>query len=128
MASSPPRPVSRPLLCSVKHTFLIPICTVSATLNITSLYHDTLLDRVGHADPRFRPLLPAPPHTRYTRAWADRVDGYRYAARALEILRFTQLFLEMGLRRTVRPRTKWRAIVALETLKCVEQGHTIHSG
>jgi peroxin-16 len=90
---------------------------VAATLNLTSLYHDRLLDAAARTDARYRPLLPSTPHTRYTRAWAERVPGYARAARALEVLRFVQLFVEMGLRRAVRPATKWRAIVLLEALK-----------
>jgi peroxin-16 len=91
--------------------------TVSATLNVTSLYHDTLLDKVARDDPRYKPLLPSSPHTRYTRSWADRVGSYKWAARMLEVIKFTQLFIEMGLRRKVSVKTKWRGIVLLETIK-----------
>ena len=37
-----------------------------------SMYHDTLLAKVGHSDPKYKPLLPSSPHTRYTRAWSEK--------------------------------------------------------
>jgi peroxin-16 len=86
---------------------------------VTSLYHDTLLEKVARDDKRYKPLLPSSPHTRYTRAWAERVGSYRWAARALEVIQFTQLFIEMGLRRKASPKTKWRGIVLLEFIKSV---------
>jgi peroxin-16 len=84
---------------------------------VTSLYHDTLLDKVAQADKRYKPILPSSPHTRFTRAWTERVGPYKWAARMLEIIQFTQLFIEMGLRRRVRSQTKWRAVVLLECIK-----------
>jgi peroxin-16 len=91
--------------------------SVAATLNVTSLYHDTLLEKVARDDPRYKPLLPSTPHTRYTRAWASRVDGYKWTARMLEVIKFTQLFVEMSLRRNVKPKAKWRFVVLLESIK-----------
>lgn len=91
---------------------------VSATLNVTSMYHDTLLAKVARDDPRYKPILPPSPHTRYTRAWTSRNTGYKWAARMLELIQFTQLLVEMGLRRRTSPRTKWRGVVLLELVKC----------
>jgi peroxin-16 len=92
---------------------------VSASLNVMSLYHDTLLARITQSDPKYKPLIPTSLHTRYTRAWSDKNYRYKWAARALELVRFTELVIEMGLRRKVSSRNKWRAIVLLEVLKCV---------
>ena len=92
---------------------------VSATLNVMSMYHDTLLAKVGQSDPKYKPVLPSAPHTRYTRAWCDKDARYKWFARALELIRFTELLLEMGLRRKVSQKTRWRGIVLLEVIKCV---------
>lgn len=90
---------------------------LSASLNVMSLYHDTLLAKIAQSDPKYRPLIPTSFHTRYTRAWSDKNYRYKWAARALELIRFTELVIEMGLRRKVSTRNKWRAIVLLEVLK-----------
>lgn len=82
-----------------------------------SLYHDTLLSRIAHADPKFKPLLPPSPHSRYTRAWSDKSVKYKWAARTLEMIRFVELVVEMGLRRKVSNKNKWRGIVLLEMIK-----------
>ncbi|KAI0825066.1 peroxisome membrane protein [Trametes gibbosa] len=92
---------------------------LSAILNIMSMYHDTLLARVAQTDPKYKPLLPASPHTRYTRAWSEKDGRYKWAARALELLRFTELLVEMGLRRKVSRQTRWKGIVVLEALKAL---------
>lgn len=82
-----------------------------------SLYHDTLLAKIVKSDPKYKPLIPTSLHTRYTRAWSDRNSRYKWAARALELLRFTELLIEMGLRRKVSAKNKWRAIILLEFIK-----------
>lgn len=90
---------------------------MSASLNVTSLYHDTLLAKVARDDPRYKPVLPPSTHTRYTRAWTSRNGGYKWVARMLELIQFTQLLIEMGMRRRTSMRTKWRGIVLLEVIK-----------
>ncbi|KAH9858131.1 peroxisome membrane protein [Lenzites betulinus] len=92
---------------------------LSAILNVMSIYHDTLLARVAQTDPKYKPLLPASPHTRYTRAWSEKDGRYKWAARALEILRFTELLVEMGLRRKVSNKTRWRGIILVEAVKAL---------
>ncbi|KIM85153.1 hypothetical protein PILCRDRAFT_349833 [Piloderma croceum F 1598] len=92
---------------------------LSASLNVMSLYHDTLLAKIAQNDPKYKPLIPTSLHTRYTRAWSDKNPRYKWAARALELIRFTELLVEMGLRRKVSSQNKWRAIVSLEVLKAL---------
>ncbi|KAK2461943.1 hypothetical protein APHAL10511_006406 [Amanita phalloides] len=92
---------------------------LSALLNALSMYHDTLLERFVRSDPKYKPLIPSSLHTRYTRAWAEKNVLYKWAARSLELIRFAQLLIEMGLRRTVSPRTRWRGVIALETIKAL---------
>ena len=84
-----------------------------------SLYHDTLLAKIVQSEPKYKPLIPTSLHTRYTRAWSDKNSHYKWAARALELVRFTELVIEMGLRRKVSTQNKWRGIVLLEVIKYV---------
>ncbi|KAI0308241.1 peroxisome membrane protein [Multifurca ochricompacta] len=92
---------------------------LSASLNALSLYHDTLLIRAIENEPKYKPLLPPTLHSRFTRAWADNHARYRWTARTLELIRFVELLLEMGLRRRVTAKNRWRAIAALEAAKVV---------
>ncbi|ESK97918.1 peroxisomal membrane protein pex16 (peroxin-16) [Moniliophthora roreri MCA 2997] len=92
---------------------------LSASLNMMSMYHDTLLARLVKTDPNIRALLPSSMHTRFTRAWADKDCRYKWIARILEIIRFTELVVEMGLRRRLSNRSRWRGIVLLEILKAL---------
>ncbi|KAL1720702.1 peroxisome membrane protein [Schizophyllum commune] len=92
---------------------------LSASLNALSLYHDTLLTRVVAADPKYRPLIPTSLHTRFTRAWSDRNAQYKWLARSLELIRFTELMLEMILKRKTSEKTRWRGIVFLEAIKAI---------
>ncbi|OCH96144.1 peroxisome membrane protein [Obba rivulosa] len=91
--------------------------SLSAALNVMSMYHDTLLARCLQSAPKYKPLLPSSPHAKYTRAWCEKNTVYKWAARVLELIRFTQLLIEMGLRRKASPRTRWRGIVLLEVIK-----------
>jgi len=91
--------------------------SLSAALNVMSMYHDTLLARYLQNIPKHKPLIPSSPHAKYTKAWCDKNGVYKWAARVLELIRFTQLLVEMGLRRTASPRTRWRGIVLLEVIK-----------
>ncbi|KAL0576351.1 hypothetical protein V5O48_005610, partial [Marasmius crinis-equi] len=86
-------------------------------MNMMSMYHDTLLARLVSSDPNLRSLLPPSMHTRFTRAWADKDARYKWIARVLEVIRFTELLIEMGLRRKASDRSRWRGVVLLEVLK-----------
>ncbi|KAF8445898.1 peroxisome membrane protein [Boletus edulis BED1] len=92
---------------------------LSALLNIISLYHDTLLTRIMKNDPQWRPILPTPLHSKYTRAWSDKDALYKWVARALELARYTQLLVEMVMRRKLSARARWRGIVLMETVKAI---------
>lgn len=123
MQSWPLRLVS--LLSHVFDLASLNLCnvTVAASLNVLSLYHDTLLARIIEAEPKHQPLLPPSLHTRYTRAWADNCVRYKWIARVLELVRFTELLIEMGLRRRFSEKGRWRGIVLLEAIKYV---HILH--
>lgn len=114
------------LVSEACQSILLPTCliynqtysvAVSALLNTISLYHDTLLTRIVKSDPQWRPILPTPLHTKYTRAWSDKDTLYKWAARALELIRFSQLLVEMVMRRKLRLRARWRGLVLMETVK-----------
>jgi len=89
------------------------------------MFNDNLLDKAVHADPNYRPLIPPSLHSRFTRAWSDNDYGYKWAARMLELLRFTQLLIEMGLRRKASAKSRWRVIVLIEVLKYVFRLQTV---
>jgi len=97
---------------------------LNATLNLLSLYHDTLLARrlrlVQERDPKLaKPLIPPSPHNRYTRTWSDKDSFYKWGGRALEIIRYTELLIEMGLRRSTSKKNRWRGLVLIEILKAI---------
>lgn len=99
--------------CVTEYTSL----AVSALLNVISLYHDTLLAKFVKSNPQWRPILPTSLHTKYTRAWSDKDAVYKWVARALELIKFTQLLVEMVMRRKLATRARWRGIVLMETVK-----------
>jgi peroxin-16 len=92
--------------------------TVTTVLNLISFYHDTLLARRFVGD-KFTPLIPLSDHSRYTRAWTEKRVPYKHVARALEIIRYIQLVIEMYLRRRGADHTAWRGILTLEAIKSV---------
>jgi len=93
---------------------------LSATLNLLSLYHDTVIARrIAQTDPKFKPLIPPSLHSRYTRAWADKDNVYKWVARVLETLKFVELVVEMGLRRKLGQKGRWRGVVTLEVVKAI---------
>lgn len=92
---------------------------LSALLNVTSLYHDTLLAKIAQSDTKRKPILPVALHTKYTRAWCEKDRIYKWAARAVEFIRFTQLLIEMGMRRKFSEKNRWRGIVVIESIKVI---------
>ena len=116
-STTPPLPICPVLIIIHFSSSLVLIHTVSAALNVMSMYHDTLLAKMVKADPKNKPLLPSSLHTRYTRAWSEKTPFYRWAARALELIRFVELLVEMGLRRKTSAENRWRGILFLESIK-----------
>jgi len=92
---------------------------LSATLNLLSLYHDTIIARRLKQVPKFKPLLPPSLNSRYTRAWSDRDSLYKWIARVLEMIRFLELVMEMGMRRKFGQKGRWRGIITLEVVKAI---------
>ncbi|KAG6911993.1 hypothetical protein DXG01_000241 [Tephrocybe rancida] len=114
-------------LASEARQLLLPIFTliwinnvirpVTSLLNVMSMYHDTLLAKIVQNDRNYRPLIPASLHTRFTRAWSDKNTKYKWAARALQLIKFLELVVEMGLRRKVSSKAKWRAFLRISLLR-----------
>ncbi|KIJ32048.1 hypothetical protein M422DRAFT_185048 [Sphaerobolus stellatus SS14] len=92
---------------------------LSATLNLLSLYHDTIIARRLKQCSKFKPIIPPTLNSRYTRAWGDKDSLYKWAARLLETLRFLELLMEMGLRRKFGQKGRWRGVITLEVIKAV---------
>ncbi|TCD62218.1 Peroxisomal membrane protein pex16 [Steccherinum ochraceum] len=92
---------------------------LSALLNSMSMYHDTLLSKFVQSQPKYRPLIPSSLHTRYTRGWSEKTSLYKWIARSLELIRYLELLVEMGLRRKVSVKARWRGIVFIEVIKAV---------
>ncbi|KAF8898786.1 peroxisome membrane protein [Infundibulicybe gibba] len=92
---------------------------LSTLVHVVSMYHDTLIAKIIQSNPKYRPLVPPSLHTRFTRAWSDRSDPYRWTARALELIRYTELVIEIGLRRKVSDANRRRGIILLEVIKAV---------
>ncbi|KAF9457061.1 peroxisome membrane protein [Collybia nuda] len=90
---------------------------LSALLNVMSMYHDTLLTRVARSDQSYHPLIPPSPHTRFTKMWSEKNSSYKWAARMLQFIRYTELVIEMVLRRKVPSKSRWRGVVLLEVIK-----------
>lgn len=97
---------------------------MNSVLNLLSLYHDTLLARrlalVKSTSKVASELIPPSPHTRYTRAWSEKDGLYRWSAQCLEVIRFTQLVMEMLLKRVTQRKGRWRGIMLLELTKWVK--------
>jgi peroxin-16 len=112
--------------------------SLTALLNLTSLYHDVLVGRrlrerrprslsqvfqTDHSRSRIHliwgrvSLCANTAKCRYTAAWCASDLTYKYAARSLEIVKHLQLVIEMLLSRRNNPRIVWRGIVIIEMLK-----------
>ncbi|KAK2003813.1 peroxisomal membrane protein [Colletotrichum falcatum] len=90
--------------------------TVHSSVQLLSLYHDTLLMRAISRIPMAR--LPSP-HRRYTKYWTQRSPTYRRIAMLLQMVTYTQLLCEMAAKRRGGERGRWRVIVLLEAIKAV---------
>jgi len=92
---------------------------LSALLNVMSMYHDTLLAKIARNDRNYRPLIPLSLHTRFTGMWSEKDVRYKWAARTLQTIKFTELLMEMTLRRKVTSITRWRTVILLEIIKAL---------
>ncbi|EJT79808.1 peroxisomal membrane protein PEX16 [Gaeumannomyces tritici R3-111a-1] len=105
---------------------------IHSGVQLLSLYHDSLLERAAAAAAAdTSPPSPssssakskaAPSrsiHTRYTSFWSQNSAMYRRVARALQIVQYTQLLVEMAARRRGDDRLRWRLVVLVEAFKAL---------
>lgn len=98
--------------------------SVYTFLNLLSLYHDSLLASspemiaVNASSSATSTLaLPTSPHTRYTKFWLKQSRLYKGVARALSVIAYAQLLLEMAGKKYKGERGRWRVVIGLETVK-----------
>ncbi|KAL8383593.1 hypothetical protein RB595_010675 [Gaeumannomyces hyphopodioides] len=102
---------------------------IHSGVQLLSMYHDSLLERAA-ADTSSSPSSPstkttkAPSpsrtiHARYTTFWSQKSPLYRRVARALQIVQYTQLLVEMAARRRGDDRLRWRLVVLVEAFKAL---------
>lgn len=90
--------------------------TVHSSVQLLSLYHDTLLMRALSRLPITK--IPAP-HSRYTKHWTERNTAYRRIAMMLQMVTYTQLLCEMAAKRRGGEKSRWRIVVLLEAIKAL---------
>ncbi|KAH6697354.1 peroxisomal membrane protein pex16 [Plectosphaerella plurivora] len=90
--------------------------TVHSSVQLLSLYHDSLLAR---ALSRLPITKIAPPHNRYTKHWTARSSAYRRIAMLLQMVTYTQLLCEMAAKRRGGEKGRWRVVVLLEGIKAL---------
>ncbi|PKS12393.1 hypothetical protein jhhlp_000597 [Lomentospora prolificans] len=93
--------------------------TLHSGVQLLSLYHDNLLSRAVSTISRGPGARPPSPHTRYTRYWTNRSGVYRRVALLLQMVRYTELLIEMAAKRRGGEKGRWRVVVLLEFIKAV---------
>ncbi|CAI4214214.1 unnamed protein product [Parascedosporium putredinis] len=94
--------------------------TLHSGVQLLSLYHDNLLSRAASTISRGPGIKrPPSPHTRYTRYWTQRSGLYRRIALLLQMVRYTELLVEMAANRRGGENGRWRVVVLLEFIKAV---------
>ncbi|KAJ5755348.1 Peroxisome membrane protein Pex16 [Penicillium manginii] len=91
---------------------------VHSGVQLLSLYHDSLVEKVISRLPSTVPRPTPTPHSRYTKYWTSRSSLYRQVALALQMLQYTELLWEMAARRRGQ-KTRWRVVVFIEFAKAV---------
>jgi peroxin-16 len=93
------------------------LMVVYTTLNLVSLYHDSLLARaVANLPPTVRKPEPSP-HNRYTQFWTKASPSYKRLALAIVVIQYAEVLLEMGAKKKWGDKGRWRTIVGIEALK-----------
>ena len=92
------------------------------SLNLLGLYSDA---RTAASDDAAAPAATSA-HARYTSWWIRRSRVYTSVARLLSVLAYSQLLLEMGARKYLGEKGRWRIVMAIESLKSVLDGLHFH--
>ncbi|KAE8378735.1 peroxisomal membrane protein-domain-containing protein [Aspergillus bertholletiae] len=89
-----------------------------SSVQLLSLYHDSLVSRVISRLPSTI-SRPAPtPHSRYTKYWTSHSSLYHNVAITLQMVQYTELLWEMIARRRGE-RVRWRVVVLIEAIKAI---------
>jgi len=89
-----------------------------SSLNLLSIYHDSLILPL-------LPLLPAAsrpptsPHARYTKFWTQSNRSYKVLSRCLTVLGYTELLIEMGVRKKWGRKNQKRVVLSVEVVKAL---------
>jgi peroxin-16 len=90
---------------------------VYTTLNLVSLYHDSLLAKaVANLPPSVRKPEPSP-HNRYTQFWTTVSPSYKRLALAIAVIQHAEVLFEMGAKKKWGDKGRWRTVIAIEALK-----------
>lgn len=90
---------------------------LTSAVQLLSLYHDHLLSCTQPHSIRTHPQQ-LTPHNRYTRFYCQKSATYRRTATALQMVQYTELLLEMMVKRKGEE-ARWRLVVVLEAVKAV---------
>ncbi|KAF2755525.1 peroxisomal membrane protein pex16 [Pseudovirgaria hyperparasitica] len=91
--------------------------TLHSSVQILSLYHDSLLYKAACRLPLARRPHPSP-HNRYTRFWTQKSPTYQRLALILQMIQHTELLWEMVAKRKGE-KVRWRIVILLEFVKAV---------
>ena len=92
--------------------------SLNSSVQLLSLYHDSLLSRALAHSLHNAPKQHQNPHNRYTRFYCQKSPTYRRTATTLQCVQYTELLLEMMAKRRGE-RTRWRIVVLLEAIKAI---------
>lgn len=93
-----------------------PHPSVYTLLNLLGIYHDSIVMRTVAVLPSpVRP--PSSSHARYTRHFTATSPSYAVLARSLTIISYTELLLEMAIRKRIGRDQAEKAVVAIEAIK-----------
>ncbi|KAI5481609.1 peroxisomal membrane protein pex16 [Pseudohyphozyma bogoriensis] len=85
-------------------------------LNVLGMYHDSVMLRtISELPPNLRPEPSS--HARYTRHWTTASPSYKRLSRSLTILTYTELLIEMAVKKRKGQAAADKAVVVLEALK-----------
>ncbi|MCJ1352629.1 MAG: Peroxisomal membrane protein pex16 [Icmadophila ericetorum] len=92
--------------------------TLHSSVQLLSLYHDSLLSRAFSRLPTSLSRPTPTPHNRYTKFFCTRSPFYKRTALLLQTLQYTELLLEMAAKRKGE-QLRWRVVVLLEMVKAM---------
>ncbi|KAB8256366.1 peroxisomal membrane protein-domain-containing protein [Aspergillus pseudonomiae] len=96
-----------------------------SSVQLLSLYHDSLVSRVISRLPSTI-SRPAPtPHSRYTKYWTAHSSLYRKVAITLQMVQYTELLWEMIARRRGE-KVRWRVVILIEAIKAICRLFLLH--